>query len=70
MPPHLQGYIKQLGDFANVQAERAVLAQVEGHGNVNAALALLINWPALDRAARAVSARLAETRAFRMPERR
>lgn len=58
--PHLKTYIRQLGDFDDVEAERAALAQVEHHGNVHAALAFLINWPALDRAARVVDARIEE----------
>lgn len=58
--PHLKAYIGLLGDFDDVEAERAALAQVEGQGNVHAALAFLINWPALDRAARVVDARIEE----------
>lgn len=58
--PHLKAYIKQLGAFDDVEAERPALAQVERHGDVHAALAFLINWPALDRAARVVDARIQE----------
>ena len=56
--PHLKAYLKQLDDFDDVEAERAALAQVERHGNVHAALAFLINWPALDRAAQVVDDRI------------
>ena len=58
--PHLKDYMKQLGAFDDVEAERPALDQVERHGNVHAALAFLINWPALDRAARVVDARIEE----------
>lgn len=58
--PHLKAYIGQLGDFDDVEAERAALTQVERHGNVHAALAFLINCPALDRAARVVDIRIEE----------
>ena len=58
--PHLKAYLKQLGDFEDVEAESAALAQMERHANIHAALAFLINWPALDRAARVVDARIKE----------
>ena len=51
---HLKAYLKKLKDFDDVEAESAALDQVERTGNVHAALAFLINWPALDRAARLV----------------
>jgi hypothetical protein len=57
---HLKAYLKQLGDFEDVEAENAALTQVERHTNVHAALAFLINWAALDRAARVVDARIKE----------
>lgn len=58
--PHLKAYLGQLGDFDDVEAERAALDEVERHGNAHAALAFLINWPALDRAARFVDTRVDE----------
>lgn len=58
--PHLKAYLRQLDDFDDVEAEGAALAHVEHHGNVHAALAFLINWPALDRAARVVDIRIDE----------
>jgi hypothetical protein len=58
--PHLKAYLQHLGDFDDVEAENAALAQVERHANVHAALAFLINWPAIDRAARVVDARIKE----------
>lgn len=58
--PHLKAYLKQLDDFDEVAAEGPALARVESHADVHAALAFLINWPALDRAARVVDARIKE----------
>lgn len=57
---HLKVYLKELAEFEDVEAEDAALSMVERHGNVHAALAFLINWPALDRAARVVDARIDE----------
>ena len=56
-PSHLRAYLKQLADFEDVEAEDAALTKVERYANVHAALAFLINWPALDRAARIVDNR-------------
>lgn len=58
--PHLKAYLKQLAEFEDVEAEDAALSKVERHANVHGALALLINWPALDRAARVADARIEE----------
>lgn len=57
---HLKAYLKQLKDFDDVEAESAALDRVERTSNVHAALAFLINWPALDRAARLVDTRIGE----------
>jgi hypothetical protein len=57
---HLKAYLKQLKDFDDVEAESAALDRVERAGNVHAALAFLISWPALDRAARLVDTRIGE----------
>ncbi|MGD9829435.1 MAG: DUF6880 family protein [Hyphomicrobiaceae bacterium] len=57
---HLKAYLKQLTDFDDVEAESVALDRVERADNVHAALAFLINWPALDRAARLVDDRVAE----------
>jgi hypothetical protein len=54
--PHL----KQLADFDDIEAEGAALDQFERRNNVHAVLAFLLNWPALDRAARMVEARICE----------
>jgi hypothetical protein len=58
--PHLKAYLKQLGDFEDVDAEDVALARVERHADVHASLAFLVNWPALDRAARVVDTRMRE----------
>jgi len=58
--PHLKAYIKQLSAFDEFEAERPALDQVERHADVHAALAFLINWPALGRAARVIDARIEE----------
>lgn len=58
--PHLKAYLKELVDFEDVEAENTALSQVERHGDVHAALAFLIKWRALDRAARLVDARIDE----------
>jgi hypothetical protein len=57
---HLKAFLKELADFEDVEAEDAALTKAERHGNVHAALAFLINWRALDRAARVVDARIDE----------
>lgn len=57
---HLKAYLKQLGDFDDVEAEDAALTRVERHPDVHAALAFLVSWPALDRAARIVDTRMKE----------
>ena len=58
--PHLKAYLKGLPDFDDVEAESKALDHVERHRNVHAALAFLINWPALERAARVVLSRVKE----------
>ncbi len=57
---HLKAYLKQLKDFDDVEAGSVALDRVERTSHVHAALAFLINWPALDRAARLVDARIGE----------
>jgi hypothetical protein len=58
--PHLKAHLQQLEGFEDVEAERTAVARVERHVDVHSALAFLINWPALDRAARLVDTRIAE----------
>lgn len=48
---HLRAYLKQLRDFEDFEAEANALDRVQSHESVLQALAFLVNWPALDRAA-------------------
>ena len=50
----LRAYLKRLPDFDDVEAEAKALDDVTAHRDVHAALALLVRWSALDRAARMV----------------
>ncbi len=55
--PHLRAYLKRLADFDDVEAEDRALDSVERHTDLHHALAFLIDWPSLDRAARMVMQR-------------
>jgi hypothetical protein len=57
-PTHLRGYLERLPDFDDVEAEDRALDFVAGHNNVHAALAFLVEWPAMERAARLVRLRI------------
>ena len=57
-PSHLRAYLDRLPDFDDVEAEERALDFVAGHTNVHAALAFLVGWPALERAARLASLRI------------
>ncbi|ESQ83151.1 hypothetical protein AEAC466_14920 [Asticcacaulis sp. AC466] len=59
-PDHLRAYLKRLPDFDDVEAEDAALDQVETVRDAQAALAFLVRWPSLDRAARVVLRRAGE----------
>lgn len=48
---HLRAHLKRLPDFEDVEAEERAIAHVTAHPNFHKALAFLIRWPALDRAA-------------------
>ncbi len=48
---HLRAYLKLLPDFEDVEAEQRALDHAARHPGVLDALAFLISWPALDRAA-------------------
>ena len=52
--PHLRTYLQCLDDFADVEAEDRALQVVEQHPHPLLALAFLVQWPALPRAARFV----------------
>ncbi|QFU08702.1 hypothetical protein PARPLA_02711 [Rhodobacteraceae bacterium THAF1] len=55
--PHLRQYLKLLPDFEDMEAEERALDFAETFPDLETALALLIEWPAHDRAARSVLAR-------------
>lgn len=57
---HLRAYLGKLPDFEDDEAERRALDQAEGDKSLPRALAFLVRWPALDRAARLVMRRAAE----------
>lgn len=57
---HLRAYLKRLPDFDDVEAEGRALDHAERHESVLQALAFLISWPAVERAARLVTRRAGE----------
>ncbi len=57
---HLRAYLKRLPDFDDVEAEQRALDYAERYNGLLPALAFLVSWPALDRAARLVTRRAAE----------
>jgi len=57
---HLRAWLKRLPDFDDVEAEARALDQAERYDHLSQALAFLLSWPALDRAARLVTARAGE----------
>lgn len=57
---HLRAHLKRLPDFDDVEAERRALDYVERFDHLLPALAFLVAWPALDRAARLVTRRAKE----------
>jgi hypothetical protein len=52
--PHLRAYLKRLPEFDDVEAEERALDVAQRHNGFNRALAFLIDWPALGRAAQLV----------------
>ena len=48
---HLRAYLKRLPDFDDVEAENKALDYAQRSRNLLKALAFLVSWPALDRAA-------------------
>ncbi|HEX9327958.1 MAG TPA: hypothetical protein VF915_15645, partial [Reyranella sp.] len=56
----LRAYLGKLPDFDDDEAERRALDHVESDKSLLRALAFLVRWPALDRAARLVKQRTAE----------
>ena len=57
---HLRAYLDRLPDFDDFEAEDGALDFVAGHANAHAALAFLVGWPALERAARLVHLRISD----------
>jgi len=57
---HLRAYLKQLPDFADVEAEEKALNYAQRSRNLLQALSFLVSWPALDRAANLVLQRFGE----------
>jgi hypothetical protein len=57
---HLRAYLKRLPDFDDVETEERALDYAERYASLLQALAFLVSWPALDRAARLVTGRAAE----------
>jgi hypothetical protein len=57
---HLRAFLKRLPEFEDVEAEERALDHAERYESPLQALAFLVSWPALDRAARVVTARAAE----------
>ncbi len=57
---HLREYLKRLPDFEDFEAEQRALDYAERVRNAPAALAFLVSWPALDRAARVAMQRAKE----------
>jgi len=52
--PHLRAYLQRLDDFSDAEAEEQALQIAAQHPKRLAALAFLVQWPALPRAARLV----------------
>jgi hypothetical protein len=52
--PHLRAYLQRLDDFEDVEEEERALQLAEEHPRPLLALAFLVSWPALPRAARFV----------------
>lgn len=56
----LREYLRRLPDFDDVEAEERALSYVAGHPRFGAALAFLMDWPALPRAAALIAGRSPE----------
>ena len=57
---YLRAHLKRLPDFDDMEAEERALGYVSRHPSFHQALAFLIDWPALDRAAGLIMARAGE----------
>lgn len=57
---YLRAHLKRLPDFDDIEAEERALGFVSRHPSLHQALAFLIEWPAIDRAAGVIMTRTAE----------
>lgn len=57
---HLRAYLKRLPDFADVEAEERAMSYALRFPSIHQALAFLVSWPALDKAATLVIERFRE----------
>ncbi len=57
---HLRNYLKRLPDFEDLEAEESAMSHALKSSNVHLALAFLVFWPALDKAATLVTKRASE----------
>ena len=57
---HLREYLKRLPEFEDIEAEQRAMATALGFPEIHQALAFLISWPALERAAALVLGRAKE----------
>ena len=59
-PDYLRAHLKRLPDFDDLEAEDIALDRVEKAKDFHAAIAFLISWPSLDRAAQTLITRKSE----------
>jgi hypothetical protein len=57
---HLRGYLKRLPEFEDIEAEHEAMATAVGFPEIHQALAFLISWPALEKAASLILGRVKE----------
>ena len=57
---HLRDYLKRLPEFEDIEAEQRATATALGFSDIHQALAFLISWPALEKAAALVLGRAME----------
>jgi hypothetical protein len=57
---HLRAFLKRLPDFDDMEAEEKAFGYAHHYPDVHRALAFLMSWPALDKAAKLVATRAAE----------
>lgn len=58
--PHLRDYLKRLPDFDDFAVEQKALNYVQEYVSLLQAVSFLVNWPALDRAAKIIIQRASE----------